>query len=279
MREKEDMTYLELIQGFKDKGYRLKCYGAVRENHVKYPLFKIVINPQYRRTLLITSGFHGEEFNGPISLLEIFDELVRCARERRVRLIVYPCVNPSGFDLHKRYNASDEGPNNYFLHYQIADDKWVGSIRSGEAFGACRVVNSSAKEVRFLKRDVTSYRVPHAVLDIHQQEGNLDTGDFFAYIFDRERIYQRIMRKLKKIAKVARNDSATHLENGRRVLYKIDSNGLVIKLHDGTMTDMFFRQGSEFVVAAETSTKLPLELVSRINLIWAKELIRLIARK
>src|SRR3989338_4484173 len=119
------MTYQELMSGFKNKGYKLKSYGAVKENRKNYRLYKIVINPHYQRTLLITSGFHGEEFNGPISLFEIFDKAVAYAKKMRVRLIVYPCINPSGFDLRKRYNASDESPNNDFLRYEIEKDKWV----------------------------------------------------------------------------------------------------------------------------------------------------------
>lgn len=278
MEEKQAMTYLELIAGFRDKGYKLKRYGTVREKRVNYHLYKIVINSRYRRTLLITSGFHGEEFNGPISLLAMFDDLVSYAKRKRVRLIVYPCVNPSGFDLRKRYNASNERQNNDFLRYEIKKGKWVSTMRSGETFLTCKVIDSRAKEVRLLRHDVLKYRVPRAVLDIHQQEGNLDTGDFYAYIFDKKRTYQKIMKKLKRIAKVAKNDPAMNFEDGRKVYYKIDSNGF-IKLHDGTLTDMFYRLGSEFVITAETSTKLPLDKVCRINLIWAKELIKLITKK
>ncbi|MEK7508317.1 MAG: succinylglutamate desuccinylase/aspartoacylase family protein [Patescibacteria group bacterium] len=292
MAKKKSMTYLELIAGYRDKGYKLRSYGLVREKRIKYRwrrnlkeyrLFKIVINPRYRKTLIITSGFHGEEFNGPISLLEIFDEIVRYARKKRVRLIVYPCVNPSGFDLHKRYNASSSSKqyNNDFLRYKIRSGRWVGTLKPlkhGEIFFSIKIVDSRAKEVRLLKRDVLKYRVPQGILDIHQQKGNLDTGDFYAYIFDKKRTYQKIMKKLKRIAKVAKNDPAMNFEDGRKVYYKIDSSGF-IKLHDGTLTDMFYRLGSEFVITAETSTKLPLGKVCQINLIWAKELIKLISKK
>lgn len=278
MEKNKATTYRELIQGFRDKGYKLQTYGAVKENRKNYRLYKTVINPQYRQTLLITSGFHGEEFNGPISLLTIFDEVVRFAKKMRVRLIVYPCVNPSGFDLHKRYNASDESQNNDFMRYEIEGGKWVGTLQPGEAFLSYKIVDSGAKEVRLLKRDVLKYDVPRGALDIHQQEGDLKTGDFYAYIFDRKSTYRKIMQKLKKVAKVAKNDPAMNFEDGRKIYYRIDNEGFIV-LHDGTLTDMFYRLGSKFVVTSETDTTMPLEKVCQINLIWIKELIKLIAKK
>ena len=278
MEKNKATTYRELIRGFRDKGYKLQTYGAVKENRKNYRLYKMVINPQYRQTLLITSGFHGEEFNGPISLLTIFDEVVRFAKKMRVRLIVYPCVNPSGFDLHKRYNASDESQNNDFMRYEIEGGKWVGTLQPGENFLTYKIVDSGAKEVRLLKRDVLKYDVPRGALDIHQQEGGLKTGDFYAYIFDRRAVYRRIMNKLKKVAKVAKNDPAMNFEDGRKIYYRIDNEGFIV-LHDGTLTDMLYRQGSKFVVTSETDTKMPLEKVCQINLIWIKELIKLIVKK
>lgn len=273
------LKYAGLIRRFKNKKCQLKCYGEFKENRKKYKLYKIVINPKYRtRTLLITSGFHGEEFNGPISLLNIFDDIVAYAKKMRVRVIIYPCVNPSGFDLRKRYNASNECQNNDFMRYLIKDDKWVGTLMPGEKYLEYKIVDSPAREVRLLKKDVLRHKIPHGVLDIHQQKGNLDTGDFYAYIFDKRAVYKKIMNKLKKVAKIARNDPAMNFEDGREIYYKIDNDGFIV-LHDCTMTDMFYRLGSKYVVTSETDTTMPLEIVSEINRIWIFELIKLISLK
>lgn len=280
------MTYQQLMRGFRGKGYELEVYGNVLEKHKKLPtyphskmytLHKIVINPQFEKTLLITSGFHGEEFNGPISLLEIFDEVVAFARKMQVRLIVYPCINPSGFDLHKRYNASNEKFNNDFLRYEIEKDRWVGTLlKTNEGFIGYKIVDSPAKEVRLLKDDVLKYPVPHGVLDIHQDR--LKTGNFYAYILNQRPTYLKIMKKLEKITDVAKNVPAMNSEDGRKVYYKIDEDGFIM-IHDGTITDMFYWNGSKFIVCAETNTKLALEKVCQINLIWIKEMIKLIAKK
>ncbi len=288
MKTKKWMTYQELMRGFRSKGYELQVYGHVLEKHKKLPtyphskaytLYKIVINPiaKFEKTLLITSGFHGEEFNGPISLLEIFDEISAYARKMRVRLVVYPCINPSGFDLHKRYNASNEKFNNDFLRYEIEKDKWVGTLlKTSESFLKYEIVDSPAKEVRLLKEDVLKYPVPDGVLDIHQDR--LKAGNFYAYILNQRTTYLKIMKKLGKITDVAKNVPAMNFDNGRKVYYEIDKDGFIM-IHDGTITDMFYRQGSKFVICAETNTKLPLEKVCQINLVWIQELIDLIAQK
>lgn len=273
------MTYQQLVQGYRDKGYRLRYYGKVKENRKTYRLYKIVINPRYKTTLLITTGFHGEEINGPISLLEIFDEVVTYAKTMRVRIVAYICINPSGFDLRQRYNASGERYNNDFMRYVIKGGKRVGTLRKDEPYSATIMVPSPAKEVKLLQKDLLNYifPVPLAVLDIHQQIDLLKTGFIFAYIFNHRAIYRRIMKKLEKIAKIARNDPWTDNEDGRKMRARIDEDGFVF-IHDGTITDMFFRFGSKFVVTSETKTTLTLEQVAAVNLIWAKELIKLIAR-
>ena len=278
MTRKKHISYLELIAGFRKKGYSLKTYGKVIERGVKYPLYKLVLNPLCRQTLIITSGFHGEEANGPISLLEIINRVADFSHKMQVRVIIYPCVNPSAFALYRRYNGSNEKWNNYFLHYKLADGQWVGILQPGEEFAAYKIVESLAKEVWPLKRDIFQYRTAEGILDIHQQEGQLDTGDIFAYIFDRRPTYKRIMKKLAPIAKIARNDNTFTFDRGRKILYRIDNDGF-IGLHDGTITDMFYRFGCKFAVAAETATRLPLEKVAQVNLIWIMELIKLITKE
>ncbi len=283
MKDEKSLTYEKLMRGFREKGYELESYGTVketvRENRKNYRLYKTVINPRFKKTLLITSGFHGEEFNGPISLLGFFDEVTAFAKEMRVRLVVYPCVNPSGFDLRKRYNASNERQNNDFMRYITKKEKLVGTLLKKDGpFNAFKIVDSPAKEVRLLKNDVLKYisPAPHGVLDIHQD--HLKAGDFYAYIFSKREIYLKIMNQLKEIAEVAKNVPAMNFEDGRKVYYRIDEDGFIL-LHDGTITDMFYRLGSEFVVTSETNTTLPLEKVCQINLIWIKELIKLIVKK
>ena len=280
MEDKKNMTYRELVSGYRAKGYKLKYYGKVKENRETYRLYKIIINPWYKTTFFTTAGFHGDEPNSPISLLEIIDKIAALANMACVRVIAYICVNPSGFDLRKHYNASNEFFNNDSMRFLIKGGKWVGTlIDFNEPYAMVKPAKSPAKEVQLLQEDICKYYfpAPAAVLDIHQQEGNLKTGEVFAYIFDHPATYRRIMKKLAKIAPIARNDSWSDHQDGREINYRIDEDGFVF-VHDGTITDLFYHLKSKYVVTSETKTTLPLEQVSQINLIWAKELIRLIAR-
>ena len=88
------------------------------------------------QTVLITAGFHGDEKAGPLTLLEHAAEIVDYAAARGVGLSIYPCVNPSGFEAHTRYNISGERPNNDFLRYEIEPGLWCGELRAGQAFSA-----------------------------------------------------------------------------------------------------------------------------------------------
>ena len=74
-----------------------------------------------RSRSLITAGFHGDEKAGPLTLLEHAAEIVdyAAARGRRPAPSI-PCINPSGFEAHTRYNVTGERPNNDFLRYEIA---------------------------------------------------------------------------------------------------------------------------------------------------------------
>ena len=54
--------------------------------------------------------------------------------ERDIALAIYPCVNPSGFEAHTRYNVTGEHPNNDFLRYETTPGTWRGELRDGEGF-------------------------------------------------------------------------------------------------------------------------------------------------
>jgi len=73
---------------------------------ILYPLYRLVINPQVQQTVCIVTGVHGNEIAGPLSILHlvtvILDDL-----PQEYRYIVYPLINPSGFDLRQRFD--DDG--------------------------------------------------------------------------------------------------------------------------------------------------------------------------
>jgi len=270
------MKYRELIRRFRNKKIKLFSYGKVKEKGKAYELFKIVADNHSQKTLLITSGFHGEEYNGPISLLEIIDEVIDYAKKKKVNLIIYPCVNPSGFDLRQRYNASSEEKNNDFLRYEVKRGKWLDIVRPGQKFLRYKIVFSPAKEVRALQKDLQkSGEVPVGVLDIHQ-DNELKKCDFYAYVLDKRDVYKKIMLKLDRLGRRCRNAKPREVKEGYEFDDTINREGFIVT-HDGTITDMFWRFGSVYSVVAETNTKTPLKKVAAINKLWVFGLLDLIA--
>ncbi len=135
------------------------------------------------RTVLVTAGFHGDEKAGPLTLLAHAAEIVGYAAARGVGLAIYPCVNPSGFEAHIRYNLSGERPNNDFLRYELSPGVWRGELREGEGFlRVVPAVEGLPKETAALARELDRLPLPAAALDLHQD--NFIHGSlFYAYVF------------------------------------------------------------------------------------------------
>ena len=103
-------------------------YGTVVEDGRSFDL--VGLRSPGAPLVLITAGFHGDEKAGPLTLLAHTAEIVEYAAARGVGLAIYPCVNPSGFEAHIRYNLSGERPNNDFLRSEVSPARAKGSCAS-----------------------------------------------------------------------------------------------------------------------------------------------------
>ena len=240
-------------------------YGAVHEGGRDYPLLRAVVPGE--PTVLITSGFHGEEQAGPITLLEHLPEIAERARRRGVGLWVYPCVNPSGFEAGHRYNMSGEHPNNDFLRYEVAPGVWEGILTPPDApFLRWELYDGGPKETRALRQELQRFAAspPRAALDIHQDAWM--RGAFcYAYIFGEHTDYHPIVEACEAHVHVARSERV-----GDHAV--TDADGLVV-LHDGSISDWLTRIGVPWTAALETSTDTPLALAKQVNLRWIEAFI------
>lgn len=242
-------------------------YARVVEGGVEYPLFRLTTPGD--RWLVITSGFHGEEPAGPLTLCHHFADIAAYARERGVGLRVYPCINPSGFVDGTRYNRSGEKPNNDFMRYETAPGEWKGELTHDEPFLRWALYEGGPKETRAVRSDIARYPAPAAALDIHQ-DNYLPGAATYAYTFGDKDAYRPLMKAASAYAQVIRNEK---VDEGNRT----DSDGL-IEYHDGSVTDYFMRLGVPYTTALETTTRTPLEACHAINLIWIRGFIDLAAR-
>jgi len=242
-------------------------YGRVLEGGQEYPLFRLIVPGE--RWLVITSGFHGEEPAGPITLAENFPEVVAYARQRGVGLRVYPCINPSGFEDGTRYNRSGEKPNNDFLRYEVAPGEWRGELNRGEKSILRWVLyDGGPKETRAVRSDLARFPAPHAALDIHQ-DNYLGGKATYAYTFGDKDAYRPLVAECAKHVTVVRNQKVDEYNF-------TDADGL-IEYHDGSITDWYMRQGVPYAAALETTTPTPLGLCHAVNLTWIRGFIDLAA--
>jgi len=246
---------------------RITRYGTISEKGRAYPLLRLDTAGSPR--LLITAGFHGDEQAGPLTLAQHFTAIARYAGKRGVGLTVFPCLNPSGFELATRYNASGEKPNNDFLRYELEDGSEEGVLYGREpAFRRWRLFKQGPQETRAIRRALERIRTPVAALDLHQ-DNYMRRAATYAYVFGDAKHYLPLARRSKQ-----------HLPLAARVQVDprlvTDANGF-IWFHDGSVTDWFMRRGSLYNAALETTTLGSAKACDAVNLIWIRGFIDLVA--
>jgi predicted deacylase len=252
---------------------RSVTFGTVTEGGRDYPL--VGLTTTGARSVVITAGFHGDEKAGPLTLLEHASEIVAYAAERDVGLAIYPCVNPSGFEAHTRYNVTGEHPNNDFLRYETAPGTWRGELRAGERFLRVTAARDGIpKETAALARELDGRPMPHAALDLHQ-DNYIHGSLFYAYIFGDSASYRPMLARSGALVPVLRSSivDSGH-EPGTDV--HADGEGFIV-CHDGSVTDRFHRAGVPYTAAIETTTETPWPLADEINMIWIRGFIDLAA--
>lgn len=262
------MDYRDFTAGFLDhkRIADVWTFAEVTEGAESYPL--LAARTPGRRTLLITAGFHGDEVAGPLTLLAHLPQIVDYARARDVGLVLYPCLNPSGFTDGTRYNRGGEAPNNDFLRYEVSPGVWAGELEPGQSFLRCEVHRAGPRETRALCAELEGLPTPQAALDIHQDPwmpGSLA----YAYTFGRRSAYLDMVSGTAKMLPVARNT-----EVDERI--RTDADGL-IELHDGSVTDYMHRRGVPYTAALETTTAAPLADCHGVNLLWIQGFVDLAA--
>src|ERR1700744_3876698 len=173
---------------------QLFSYGSVLEGGRELELSGLHLPGP--RTVLITAGFHGDEKAGPLTLVEHVVEIADYAAARNVGLRIYPCVNPSGFEAHTRYNVSGERPNNDFLRYETAPGVWAGELHREQTFlRIAAAAEGVPQETAALARALDAEPVPQAALDLHQ-DNFIPGALFYAYVFGDFEAYRPLMARV-----------------------------------------------------------------------------------
>lgn len=304
---KKVRSYKDFIQEIKGKLQKRRCckftkYGTIKEKGVSYPLYKIQSEKIAKKDkiLVITTGFHGEEPQGPITIQNHEERILNYANEKGVKIIIYPCINPSGFEYNKRYNLSDKSPNNYFIYYKIKPKIFASEIPYRTKFekyiemDKTKLRKQMPKESLLLIKDLKKSLInkkPIAILDMHQDDETPKNTHYMIIAGEKRKEYQKIMQKAGKYVRILKNISLSQssttiygikspkeLQKKIQKAYQLDEKG-IITIHDGTITDFLYRKGAKHAVAIETDIKMSPKTAQKINLLWIKEMIDFISRE
>jgi predicted deacylase len=235
----------------------LTTVAQLDEQGGPYPLIKLTQagGPH----LLLTSGFHGEEPAGPLTIAEHLPEILAYARQRNVALTIYPCINPSGFEDGTRYNRSGEKPNNDFLRYELEGGVIKGELAPHEPFVRWQLAEGGPKETQALRADVANLPDFVAALDVHQDRW-VQSAHVYAYVQPDRTDYLPLMRASSSILPPMPNARLDEL-------YSTDAHGLTWG-PDGSITDYAVRRGAKWAATLETTTISPITACHRVNLTW-----------
>jgi hypothetical protein len=185
-----------------------------------------------------------------------------------VALTIYPCLNPSGFDACTRYNRLGERPNNDVLRYELADGTVVDQMPTPRPFSGIHARDGGPVETRALIADIRDAAPPTAALDLHQDPyfgGSLG----YAYYFGAPAPYIALMERTARLVPIARDREVD-------VGVISDAHGLIV-LHDGSVSDWYWRRGARYVAVVETNTDTPMPTACAVNMVWIEGFIDLCA--
>ena len=290
---KKVLSYLKLIQKIKENlklfpNYELKKYATLNEINHPYKAYKIQpkkLNPKMP-LLIITTGFHGEEPQGPLTISKNIYQIIQDAKQHKIQLIIYPCINPSGWEHNKRYNLSNENPNNSFFAYKLKDNTISSELPIKTKFKSIQYFKNLPKESKSLLKDILKYK-PTAILDIHQDDEMPKNGNSYIFLLGPKEQIIHIQKKINKITAIAKKSKIPMQEplqnipknlKGKIAKSYITDENAILQIHDTSITDLAFRKGAKFAITLETSQNLPPKIIDKINFTYIKELINLISR-
>ncbi|MFA5796896.1 MAG: succinylglutamate desuccinylase/aspartoacylase family protein [Candidatus Woesearchaeota archaeon] len=263
-----DMRYPEFLETIKkkatDQGMRIhsnslrytahpyKGSSYTEKQQVKYPLLKLDCFTKEQPILLLTAGFHGDEIAGPFTMLYKLEEIIEKSKQKNVGLIIFPCINPSGFDIRERYNIAsqhlpeaEQKPNNDFMRYVTKNHNIVDDLGDSNVFITWFYSNDKSitgwlphETIRIhkhLHKFIHKSRIKRIKghLDLHQDcfmeelerdnPGKMSANNegTYAYVFDKEK-YLYIMQRTESLVPPLREFL---IDTGYRQRMTIKENG------------------------------------------------------
>jgi hypothetical protein len=131
-------------------------YEMSERTRINYPIYRLVINPEIQQTICIVAGIHGNEIAGPLSTIHIIKDVFH-ELPLHYRYVMYPLINPTGFDLRQRFDDDDRDLNAIY----------ITTLKS-----------QNYSEVQEFYEDVLKFTPFDAIITIHEDS---DREQFYIY--------------------------------------------------------------------------------------------------
>lgn len=221
------------------KGVRLETLGVVTRRGVKYPLYKIVLNPRAKRTVCFSAGIHGDETSGPLGILEFLRGFKK-GQHTKTKIILLPVCNPWGYD-HGRHTNGHWNLNRHFCDRQL----------SGEASLLYNAVRNEKLSL---------------FCALHEDD---EKNDFYFYAYNKHRAWNPLYDTIRKTA-----ERFIALCNHPTIYRLKATHGVVFNKRDSAFEDRMYRDGAPYSLCLEISDTLPIESRVTLNVALMRTILR-----
>lgn len=204
-----------------------------------FPLLKLykIFSPKHPLVILM-AGCHGEEPAPTLTIFQNYQLILEKAKESRINVIIYPLINPWGFDRNKRNNRLNLNCNSNWIH----PDK-----------------DPLAKEVKMIKQDIKRHS-PLIFVSLHEDD---DTEkEFYLYSFGDKKYGQELIETGCRYFPILPDGSYGQYQKPDDFTIE---KGAAHNHHDGSCEDFMSHQGCQFSCCTETPSHQPLSKRIKCN--------------
>lgn len=201
----------------------------------KFKLVRFAKNISINSPLLVLmAGCHGEEPAPPLAIFKNYKVISEAAKKHRVNIVIYPLVNPWGFDRNKRFNRKGLSCNSNWIHKK---DRRIAS------------------EAKITSEDIKNYK-PLIFASIH--EDNETEKEFYIFSFGNRKYEKPLIQVGRKYFPILKDGVVRDATSKKAVVRVL--KGVVYNDHDGSAEDFMFHRGCKFSCCTETPSS---QLLSR----------------
>lgn len=193
------------------------------------PMYKIVLNPAGTTTVVFSAAIHGDEISGPWAIVD-FLKNYKVKKFPKLKIIIFPVANPTGFNRGTRNNFQGKDLNRLFCRKKLTRENRI-------------VIQTLNGERIFL---------------FHALHGDIDERSFYLYNFEHkpEKIYRGLVIAAKKYVPI---------NTSPKIYDDPAAGGLITNQHDSSFEDHMFRDGTPYSFCTEAPEKLPLKKTIALN--------------